>query len=496
MLTALIATLSALLVVPGGPRDFWTVDVEGMPNAERALLQSVQGIANRQGPLVWQRVGGMAEKMTDEMKAEGWTEQRTKDVWQVVAAFRPQLKGAVLCDVRDESLNRAATDSGLKDLLVVDASLEAKAKAEGFSVVEDARTEARVLPGADPELSKLIAVEQPPDKAGFLRDYAIKHRALCFLASDSRERRHVLGRLSPGAWVLGWGSDEYRWVSDISWVGGIGCAADWCANLSAMESLGGAIRSPRAPEQEPDPKPGERVVAFVLTDGDNVQWLTGGMPLHEHFYGSPLRGTFKMTWEVSPMLARFAPRVLDYMYGAAGPKDGFVAAGAPGYSYMDLAPDRKVAAKQTGPLLRASGLHVVGVINSQEGELAEAEEILDLPEVEGVVYKDYAPYHGKHGAVWWHKGKPCVGYRFSLWDQMAGASPDEVAAAIAKLPADPTHDTSSYALVTVHAWSYGSIDGPLEAVRQTITKLPPGTRVVTAPELVGWMKRFCAPRAP
>ena len=261
-----------------------------------------------------------------------------------------------------------------------------------------------------------------------------------------------------------------------------------------MESLGGVIHPPRAPESEPEPKKGERVVAFVLTDGDNVQWLTGGMPLDAHYYGSPLRGTFKMTWEVSPLLARIAPRVLDYMFASATPKDGFVAAGAPGYSYMNMAPSRAIAAHQTGPLLKACGLRVVGVINGQGGELGQAKEILDLPEVDGVVYKDYAPYHGKHGAVWWSGGKPCVGYRFSMWEGMGGASPDEVAASLAKLPADPTTNPGSYALVTVHAWSFASIGGPLEAVKRTIAQLPPGTRVVTAPELVRWLRKYCAPK--
>lgn len=490
----ILTLLTAMVLVPPPARQFWTVDVEHLGNAERALLQSVQGIANRKGPFVWQRVGGIADKLIDGMKASGWQETRTGDVWQVAAAYRSLFKGAALCSVADESLNRAATLAGLDGLIVVDETLESKAKSEGYTTQEDARTTNRIVPGTTPTMAETLAIEQPPSKAGFLRDYAIKHRALCFSATDSAERQRILSSLSPGAWVLGWGPDEYQWISDISKTGGIGVAADWCANLSAMESLGGIVHPPHAPEAEPEPKKGERVVAFVLTDGDNVQWLTGGMALHASYFGSPLRGTFKMTWEVSPLLARFAPKVLDYLFTNATPKDGFVAAGAPGYSYMNMAPSRSVAAHQTGPLLKSAGLHVVGVIDGQGGEMSETKEILDQPEVDGVVYKDYAPYHGKHGAVWWEAGKPCVGYRYSLWESMAGASPDEVAAAIAKLPADPTTTSESYALVTVHAWSFGSIGGPLEAVKRTIAKLPPGTRVVTAPELVGWLRKYCAPR--
>ena len=486
--------LIALSAAQAQPKEFWTVDEAKFGNAEKALIQSVQGIANRRGPFVWQKVGGMTDKMISAMTASGWKEKSTNDVWKVAAAFRLQLKGAVLCRVRDESLNRAATLAGLENLIVVDESLAAKAKAEGFEVVEDARSSTRVVPGSTPTMAKNLAIEEIVGIPNCLRDYAIKRRALCFSATGADERRRILSTLSPGFWALGWGPDEYQWIADISTNGGIGCAADFCANLSAMESLGGVIHPPRAPEMEPDPKKGQRVVAFVLTDGDNIQWLCGGMPLHEHFYGSPLRGTFKMTWEVSPLLARLAPRVLDYMFTSATPMDGFVAAGAPGYSYANMAPNRQIAANQTGPLLKASGLRVVGVIDGQGGALTDAQEILDLPEVDGVVYKDYSPYHGKHGAIYWRNGKPCVGYRFSMWEGMAGAAPEEVAAAIERMPAEPTSNPESYALVTVHAWSFASSGGSIEAVRRCIAKLPPGTRVVTAPELVAWLRKYCAPR--
>jgi acyl-CoA-binding protein len=137
---------------------------------------------------------------------------------------------------------------------------------------------------------------------------------------------------------------------------------------------------------------------------------------------------------------------------------------------------------------------VVGVINVNQGSLTDVNELLDEPEVDAVLYKDYSPYHGRHGAISWHNGKPCLSYKFSLWENMKGASPQELADQIAKLPADPTSDAGSYALITVHAWSFGNIGGPLTAIKQTIDLLPPGTRVVTAPELVGWLKRYIGPK--
>jgi len=80
-------------------------------------------------------------------------------------------------------------------------------------------------------------------------------------------------------------------------------------------------------------------------------------------------------------------------------------------------------------------------------------------------------------------------HQYLLWEGMPGQDPAGVAAAIAALPDDPEHDIDSYALVNVHAWSWRAIGGAMEAVHRTVGLLPPGTRVVTAHELIELMKR-------
>ena len=51
----------------------------------------------------------------------------------------------------------------------------------------------------------------------------------------------------------------------------------------------------------------------------------------------------------------------------------------------------------------------------------------------------------------------------------------------------------SFALVNVHAWSFGATGGPMGAIARTITQLPPGTRVVTATDFVALLTAL-APR--
>jgi len=66
--------------------------------------------------------------------------------------------------------------------------------------------------------------------------------------------------------------------------------------------------------------------------------------------------------------------------------------------------------------------------------------------------------------------------------------PEELAREVARLPAAPRADPNSYALVNVHAWSYGEIGGPLEAVRRAIDRLPPGTKVITADQVLALLR--------
>jgi hypothetical protein len=105
-----------------------------------------------------------------------------------------------------------------------------------------------------------------------------------------------------------------------------------------------------------------------------------------------------------------------------------------------------------------------------------------------VFYKDYSPYNKKQGAVRWHNEKPCIAYRYLLWEPREDQMPEGVAKAIAELPARADSDLDSFALVNVHAWSFRDIGGPMEAVKQTIGLLPANTRVVNADEYVYLLK--------
>jgi hypothetical protein len=151
-------------------------------------------------------------------------------------------------------------------------------------------------------------------------------------------------------------------------------------------------------------------------------------------------------------------------------------------------PDRPASAAETARSVAGVGWPLVTLLNADGGQ-EQSDAWLEQPEIQGVLYKDYAPYNRGRGAVRWHQGKPSVSYRFLLWESKDRKGlprpdwlPEGVADAVSRMPAGATAGVGAFALVNVHAWSFRDSGGPMAAVGRTIEALPPGVRVVTATE--------------
>ncbi|RYG47399.1 hypothetical protein EON79_07460 [bacterium] len=463
------------------------LDPAGISPAERVLAQSIQGLANRNGPRVWLLTDGIQARILEGIKKERPTPQ-VKDVWALLERFPSEVKGAVVYKLGTPSLNVATSLCGPLGAVAIEESLLPKAK--GLKVLLDARgmSEVQAYERFRGRFGKGRVVEQVLDKPGHLRDYAIRHSAFTFDAADPEFRRRMVREAGPNALAFGWGRDEFGWVSDVSAGGGTGLPADWCVNLSTLESLPSLnpLKAPAMPAVKREDN--VRYVAFVLSDGDNIQWLTGGFATDPKFYGNPVRGKFPMTWEISGMLGHLAPRVLEEIYRTAKPNDDFIAgAGLPGYVFPNLAPDAKALAAQAAPYLKRSDLSTFSVLNANDGSLDEVEPFLALPNTTGAIYKDYSPYNRRKGELKWFHNKPCMAYRFLLWEGLTDER--QLAEQIRAMPTNPRTDPGSFALINVHAWSFGKSGGPLSAVERTIAMLPPNTRVISANQLLSLLPK-------
>src|SRR5262249_55365078 len=298
------------------PADMWVIPFSA-PAAELVLAQSLQGLTGQDFPRLWlDKHGVMSSVVLQQLQDEGTTIHRADTVWELPGGFWAAADGAIVDSLAvPHSLNVAISLAGPWNALAVDESLVPQVQAKGIEIMYDARgeTEDTIFDDYPGLFTPGVAVEQTEDEPAYLRDFAIQNRAFTYYGFDSTFRQRVAAALGPGATIFGWWPSEYAGIRDFSVSGGQGVAADWCVNLSGLSRL--PVDIPERVHTPADPaEEGQRIVAFVLSDGDNIQWLTGGMPLDPKYYASPRRGQFVMNWEVSPLLAAVAPRVLRYFF--------------------------------------------------------------------------------------------------------------------------------------------------------------------------------------
>jgi hypothetical protein len=480
------AYLASTLTV-NQPKDIWVVDLNSLPMAMRLLTLSLQGLVAKDTPAILVKQGGLTSFIREDMEAEGTVFHDNASVWWLVNKFIDHIDGLILCGSDLESINGATSLCGPMNAIAVQESiLEAVQSRTGLPVLVDARglTELDIYNTYKDLFGHETMVDV--DKVDFLRDISITRNAFTYYDVDSTTRKAFIAGLTSQGTVLGWGNNaEFGWVKDVSQANAGGVPADWCKNLSTLSKL--RVEIPKPPRRYPAPvQEGQRIVAFSMSDGDNLQIMAGGAITDTIFFGHPARGTFPMSWEFPPSMAEFNPRGVRSFYGEANTGDNLdcMIAGPSGhgYAFHYYLPDRRGYAKNTGQAMQKCGLTVASMINDNSGSLSNADQLLERPEILGVAYKDWVPYDRRNGAIYWHNGKPAVSYKCILWDGLG--SPEEVAAEIAAMPSSPATDAGSYAMVNANAWSFGDIGGPMQAIVNTIEMLPANTRLVTVEELM------------
>ena len=489
--TAPVANCADADFDPKSTRQLSVIRPQSFSEAERLALVTLQGLANRDSAQIWLESSGMNRHILDDLQREGWTLSREVDFWNLLERYRSVFEGAVICELGKESVNEATSWCGIRNLIALDRSLEEQWVLKGWPVLMDlTQSNPSDAKASIPwqEFNSSWVVHQAPGKSWHLRDFAVASQAFTFSEENSRRRVGTLKRLGDAPVVLGWGADERSLVQDASKAGGAVIAADWSLNLSALQHLQVELTNP--PLSPPvEVHRGERVIAFVISDGDNIQWVGGSFIDRTGFWASPRRGEFPVVWEMAPVLAKLAPRALDHFYrSAAAAKDEFIA-GPSGHAYYfpSRSPNPEFHAAKTAQDLSAARLRISTILNNG-GSMRDAEEVLKHPEVDAIFYKDWAPYNKRQGAIEWFVGKPCIAYKYLLWEPKHENSPAGIAEALSRLPSDPINNPDSFALINVHAWSWKDIGGPMEAIHQTIQLAPPGTRVVTASQFVQLLK--------
>ena len=470
------------------PKDIWVMDFDRLTEPERVFAISLQGLVSKHETAVWVKQRGLSRHIRKKLESSGVRFHDNTSPWFIFEKFSGYIDGYVLCDSSIKSTNSAISLSGPLNAVVVQEDLIgtfiSKSDMERIIDVRDFTPQRTINTYRNLFGHELLVDQTRPD---YLMDLAVARNAYTFANVDSKTRQVIVKVLASQGMVFGWASTggEDGWVADLSKANASGIAADWSRNLSVLSRIPAEIPAP--PKKYPDPAlEGERIVAFVMSDGDNMQFMGGDFIDNKKFFGSPYRGQFSMTWEFPPVMADLIPSGVSEFYSRASKgftTDCFIAGpSGVGYAFHHYLSDRAMYAADTAEAMKKCGLKVVTLLNADEGDMSEADELLDRAEIMGAVYKEYGRYDRLKGQIHWHNGKPVVSYKYLLWQKLEEYT--ELAKAVAQMPSSPTTDMGSYALVNVHAWSYGDIGGPMEALKRTVSQLPENTRIVTVEEMI------------
>lgn len=542
------STVTLALRVPGSPfpicndglnssKTLYVLSLDGMSGDDQFTALTLQGILSRKGPQMYRYSNGndyeLWMNVTRDIFGVTLNTSFETSLPGLLSFFRPQLAGGyalINIDGKDNSTSVAIAAAAAAGVISVTTVNEGSAISAGYTKSYDLRgwsvekaisvfNNTNIRGDGLFTFSRSVTTLQDPSKY-CMGDYSIAASALQWWVSDvpsSSLSSTVFSSMTPPFAVLGWGPDELETVKTASTYGGGVIASDWAINVDVLSNFdipsftqkttkslssspplsspsSSSVTTVESSLNSAPPVPAH-TVCFVMSDGDNLQWVLGGFASDVAHFGSPDRGKVAMGWTISPSIADLAPATLSYLYNAANDgssnaslpgKDVFVA-GVSGVSYFypDVITNQNFldsATELTAAYMSKAGLRIANVMsyNNNVDDLV-ASSYLKNAEIDALLWYYFSDYAGVSGAIRFVQNKPVIGARFNLWG--SGVAPDptdphfknvsSLADALRFLPAWP--DSSfGYSLVALHAWSHNVSDA-VEVVR--LANQRGGTRV-------------------
>ncbi len=476
------------------PDTLYVVDEARFTPDQRLTIESLQGVLAQTKPAIYRYLtGGYARWLADLETNYGVTLNRTYqgDFVGLLRHFKSRISGYFLCDRNTISANVALSLCGLRQALAATPALQPVLDSLKIPLLQDVRTETfnELLDAYGARFATRAVVFQKPEKSLNLNDYAVFGKMLTFFADVPGPLfTRVLNRSPVGGALLGWGNDEFKLVSESSRHGFWVHAADWSLNLSTLTNFSADLKQKTVADTAFVSRENVHTVCFLMTDGDNIQWLLNDFATNPQWYGSPLRGQLPLGWTVSPAMSQLAPTVLSLFYreAAASEKghDYFVASSSGlGYMYPERFKNLPQFAALTAKFMEKSDLHILNIIGNERSE-ASLVPFLRQRAIDAIFYYDFANYSGGKGAIDWMEGKPVICGRYNLWQGFE--TPASLAEKLNHLPRD-ARSPQGYSLIPVHVWSNG-----VPQIQDCIQRLNTNVLVVTPDVFVKRIVHFLA----
>ena len=473
---------------------------DGLTREEKSLAVFAQGVLNRKGKRIFIDCDNYKTYLSDEYTEVG--------LWALIKKYAGEFSGAVIYDLdeNDVSVNMAATMCATGDHLGVPRALINKINALGIKTVSDlagikgtrAERQRVVFEKCKDKLNRSAVVHQVVKPGNFhltLRDGAISDRLFCFYTSETAEdrafRNEVLDWLDKCSPVYGWNDDEIAFIKDISDHGDYMVPSDWSSDHSYFKSENLSVKQN---VKRTAIAPSKHYVAFVVSDGDNVQWLERDFAT-THIFGqrklSPL--DYKINWTVSPSLIDICPQAAQSIYKTK--KHDYFISGVSGAGYCNpMTFPRKYLDAFTGKterLMRRSDMSVVCMldnIKNTENTDQTRDRLYSYAKyasIKGGIWElDPDRYCSGKGRIFWSNDKPFVSVRFTLWHPSGRPENvdekwlDEMVCEINKMSPSPSSE-DGYSVINVHPWTIS-----MENLDYVAARLKSHIEIVYADELI------------
>lgn len=457
-------------------------------------VQSLQGILAKTKPEILRDIYGHKTLLA---KQPGITIDQTyyTNFSGLLAHFANKVNGYILCTAKESSVNVAVSLSGILQAVAIPADIEQTAINAGLTKKLDVRgkDEAWMYTNYGSQFSKKIASYQncSDTRALHLADYTSFAGGMQFWSSDpnSSLANNIYNTLDNNAAILGWGPSEGNTVEALSKKSIVIHPADWAPNLSTLTNI------PVERFEQKDPVTPFKVVenvhtvCFVMSDGDNVQWLLGASD-DKKTWADPNRAYANLGWTISPALAELAPvmyqKYVDNALTSVNGRNLLIAApSGRGYFNPGIFPNLSAECDLLNKYMKRADLRIANVIDV-DNSVRNPEPYLRQSNIDALFYYNYSNYAGLNGLLKWYKDKPSIAGKYTLWTGKTGLINDNTPTSLAeKLNTASTNILSAqgYSLIPVIVWS-----NDVNAVLDCIGKLGPNVRVVAPDEFV-WLLR-------
>lgn len=455
---------------------------------QQFVIQSLQGILAQYKPKIY-RVSDEGSLMwLSELHSRYGVHMRDtfiNDYLGMVRFFQDSLDGYILCKMSGPSANAALSLCSHFNAIAVPEELE---KDMSFlKKVLDVRdwTEEDVYTKFHDSLSKKILIYQKEENETYLGDYGVFTNAFRFYEPISNTfTQAVFKDMKPNSVLLGWGDDEHELVRAASRNSIMVHAADYANNLSVLTNIDASYDQQDSPNTFDTSNSKVHTVCFLMTDGDNIQWMTHSFATSKKWYNADERGSMPLGWTISPALSELAPPIMKYLYDNASNsisgRDYFVAAPSGlGYLYPEGYPEMLSNTELLNKYMKKADLNIVNVIgNAHNPDLSAYAQCSN---VDAVFYYLYSDYCGWKGKIMWINDKPMIGARYTIWGDKD--SPQTVARKINE-SVKSQYQPEGYSLIPVHVWT-----NSVEDVKKCIGMLDGDVRVVAPDDFVKLIKK-------